>query len=114
MELTFGDHLIPRELWNEYGIPRLTQTKRSHKKSDVSELESLADTENIMDVSADDDQSSEEEMEQDINLVSEPDLTNTKEEGKLAKIVWKGKEYIEDYDEYLDKELVILKANSGK
>lgn len=103
MDLTLEDHLIPRELWNEYGIPSILKQKRkSGKNEDFRDLEA---------VDEDDDFVSQETSEQIEDV--EEDITTVADHGNRKKIIYKGKEYIEDLDDD-DKESVILKANSGQ
>jgi hypothetical protein len=132
MELTLEDHQIPREMWKEYGIPAIARQKQKNKKNkkgfqDFPEIE-LEDEEKAVETLSLQ-EAAEEDMEQDItmitgidfkdnftsrddsNLLSTPRLSDGAAES--GKVYYKGMEFIEEYDEYKDKELVVLKANSG-
>jgi hypothetical protein len=121
MELTLEDHQIPREMWSEYGIPALLQQKKKKMKKRFQDISEIDPHEGEV---FDSPPHQEEDVEQDISVITGADfkenlgvlegnnqtITSPSESGK---VYWKGMEFIEEHDEFKDKELVVLKANSG-
>jgi hypothetical protein len=129
MELTLEDHHIPRELWEEYGIPTNLNQKKKSKKGSIDFSDDFEDNPDPSPLSSDetvessaDEETIEMEIEQDISMVtgildSMPSLSheaNEVNETGAKKLIWKGMEFVEEKDEYEGKELVILKAQSGE
>lgn len=116
MELTLEDHQIPREMWKEYGIPALIeQKKKKMKKKGVQDFsEAELDEEEVLEPLP----FENADTEQDITVVTgvglQQSVDNQEESNATTqKVYWKGMEFIEEHDEFEDKELVVLKANSG-
>jgi hypothetical protein len=124
MEISLEDHLIPRELWGAYGISTNPNQKKKSKKDSVNfsdDFDELVSDEIEQLPSPVEDEITEEEeedLEQDISVVIEEadtvreEARNETNEGQ--KVYWKGMEFVEEEDEYAGKDLVILKAKSGK